>query len=81
MNSNSVDARTIAIAHKAKALIVVTDYGEGGECNVNVQTDKLGIRKDASAKDFETGEAVEGSAASSFKLVLQKHDYRILVIE
>ncbi|MDP6114847.1 MAG: DUF6067 family protein, partial [Planctomycetota bacterium] len=81
VNSNSVDARTIAIAHKAKALIVVTDYGEGGECNVNVQTDKLGIRKDASAKDFETGEAVEGSAASSFKLVLQKHDYRILVIE
>ncbi|MDP6503751.1 MAG: hypothetical protein QF886_09055, partial [Planctomycetota bacterium] len=81
VNSETVDARTIVIAHKGKALVVVTDYGEGGECFVKVQTDKLGISKDANSKDFETGEVVEGSAASSFKFVLKKHDYRILVIE
>lgn len=81
VESKTVDARTLAISRNGKALVVVTDYGEGGECIIKLNADKLEIGKDARAKDFEKANVVDGDVAGGFKLLIKKHDYRILVIE
>ncbi len=79
--ARGVDARAIAMSRAGKALVVVTDYGEGGNAVVRVDAAKLGVSPQARAADFETGRPIPGDAARGFSFRLKKHDFKALLIE
>ena len=74
-----IDAKTIAMSRGGKALVVVTDYGGGGECTVRLDCAELGIAPTAKARDFETGEPIEGDARQGLRFALKKHDFKALL--
>ena len=76
-----IDARTIAMARGGKALVIVTDYGDGGAATVKLDAKPLGIPAAAKAKDFETGEAIAGDASSGLRFQMKKHDFKAMVVE
>ena len=78
---SGIDAKTIAMSRGGNAVVVVTDYGEGGACKVNVNVSALGIAPTAKARDFETGKPVEGDARQGFRFALKKHDFRALLVD
>ena len=75
-----IDAKTIAMSRGGKAIVIVTDYGEGGACTVTFNPDALGIAAPAKAVDFETGETVDGDAGRGFSFELKKHGFRALLL-
>ena len=76
-----IDARTLAMAKGKKAIVVVTDYGSGGPCQVAMDLKRLGVPPTAIATDLETGQSVERTAFGEFSFDLKKHDFRILRVE
>ena len=77
---DGIDARTLVIANGPEAIVVVTDYGDGGHCRVKLDMEKLGLGRNAEAEDLETDEAIERAGAGEFEFDLKKHDFRILRI-
>jgi hypothetical protein len=75
------DARTLALAKDGRAVLVVADYGEGGDCVVTLDIGKLGLKPEAAASDLETGEPIQRSAPGVFTFPIKKHDFRILHVE
>ena len=76
-----VDARTIVLSKTGEAIVVVTDYGEGGEARVLIDLETLGLREDGRGVDLETGEPIERSGPGGFVFDLKKHDFRILHVK
>jgi len=76
-----IDARTLALAHSGEAIVVVTDYGDGGRARVTLDLKTLGLEAGAQAADFETSEPVERSGPGAFAFDLKKHDFRILHVK
>jgi hypothetical protein len=76
-----VDARTLAMTRGKEAIVVITDYGDGGRCRAAVDLEWLGLPPGAEATDLETGESVERTAPGEFSLDLKKHDFRILRVK
>ncbi|NLX98695.1 MAG: hypothetical protein GXY83_21250 [Rhodopirellula sp.] len=75
------DARTLALANAGAAIVVVTDYGEGGDCRVMLDLARLGLKPEASATNLETGEPIGRSAPGVFTLPMNKHDFCILRVQ
>jgi hypothetical protein len=75
---DGMEARTLAIANGKEAIVVVTDYGDGGQCRVKLDLESVGLRQNAEAMDLETGEAIRRAAPGVFAFDLKKHDFRIL---
>jgi hypothetical protein len=75
------DARTIAMARGGQAVVVVTDYGDGGDCRVSLDAAALGLPQKATATDFETGAAVDGDVAAGLRFTLKKHDFKALLLQ
>jgi len=81
VESKTVDAHTLALVKGNRALAVVTDYGEGGECEVKLDLKGLGLTREVNASDFETSKEIERVEPGVFRFTLKKHDFRILRIE
>jgi len=75
---NGVDAKTLAMTNGTEAIVVVTDYGNGGRCRVAVDLKTLGLAPSVKATDLETGDVMERTAPGEFSFDLTKHDFRIL---
>jgi hypothetical protein len=73
-----VDARTLAMARGNQAIAVVTDYGGGGTCTLELALDTLGVPAEATATDLESGAAVERLGPGVFRVDLPAHDYRVI---
>lgn len=78
---DGIRACTIAMACGKSAIVVVTDYGEGGPCRVSLDLKQLGVGPDARAVDLETAQPVERVAPGTFGYSIKKHDFRILRVE
>jgi len=76
-----IDARTLAMTRGGRAIVVVTDYGDGGTCRVVLDPRKLGLKPDAAATDLETGAPIDRAGPGVFTFPIKKHDFRILRIE
>lgn len=74
-------ACTIALVRGQRALIVVTDYGSGGDVKLTLARAALKLPASTTAKDFETGEPVKSNAAGEFLFSLKKHDFKALLID
>jgi hypothetical protein len=70
-----VDARSSVLTRGKRALVIVTDYGNGGEVKLTLDRAALVLPADVTAKDFETGEAC------GFSFNLKKHDFKAVLVE
>ncbi len=75
------DARGIVIVKGPRAVVVATDYGEGGECELRLDLAKLGLPATVKAADLETGEALAGDGRGAVRFPLKKHDFRAVLFE
>jgi hypothetical protein len=75
-----VDAKGIVMAKGPRAIAIVTDYGEGGQCSLELDLRGLGLPPTVKANDLETGEGVDGGAGRA-SFPLKKHDFRALLFE
>lgn len=73
--------KAIVMSRDGKALVVVTDYGGGGECTLALDGARLRLAPGAKPKDLETGEALASSGPGQAHFTLRKHDYRAVVWE
>lgn len=76
-----IRACTLAMACGGGAIVVVTDYGEGGQCSVKLDADTLGLKPEATAVDLETDKPIERTGPAGFRFPLSKHDFRILKVQ
>ncbi len=76
-----VDARAIVLVNGPRAIVIVTDYGEGGECTLSLDLAATGVPATVVAKDLETGEPIAGGAPGSVTFPLKKHDLRAVIFE
>lgn len=76
-----VDARTLALVRGKRALVIVTDYGDGGDAKLTLDRAALKLPASATAKDFETGEPIAGTTVSELSFRLKKHDFKAVLIE
>jgi hypothetical protein len=76
-----IDGIFLVLAGKEKAMLVVSDYGNGGTVKVTLDTKRLGLSANFTAVNWEqTNETVTAvSGVVEFK-DLKKHDFRALVI-
>jgi hypothetical protein len=80
VNIEGVDAKALVLNRPNKALVLVTDFGGGGECVLKPDAAKLGLKNVTSAKDAETGETLPVTSGT-VKFALGKHDCRMVVME
>ncbi len=78
---SGIDARTLALAGGGRAIVVVTDYGNGGSGQVMLDLEKLGLEREAAATNLETGEPIARSAPGVFTVPIKKHDVCILQVQ
>lgn len=76
-----IQAATLALAKDGRAIVVVTDYGQGGSCRLTLDLATLGLRSVATATDMETGDAIKRVAAGQFIFPIKNHDFRILRVQ
>jgi len=74
-------ARTVAFARRGEALVIVTDYGHGGEVKLALDQATLGLRADSTATDFETGQPVRATASGEWSFELKQHDFKAVLVE
>jgi hypothetical protein len=74
------DARSLVLARGGRAMVIVTDFGNGGNIAMSVNPRALGVRSAFTARDAETGEVLN---VTSGKLLfpLERHDFREVVLE
>jgi len=65
---------TLTVSVPGKSLVVVTDYGEGGTCALQVDLDAIGLKRLGTVSDFETGAVLAPAAADTISFELKKHD-------
>ncbi len=81
MQVTGAEAKGIVMARGGRALAIVTDYGEGGDCTLTLDMKALGLPDTVIATDFETGEAMTGAGAGSVTFALKKHDFKAVLFE
>ena len=59
-------------------MIVVCDYGNGGDVLVTLDLKRLGISGKLSAVDVETGARLETTGDRTVRCTLKKHDFKVL---
>ncbi|MBI3922605.1 MAG: hypothetical protein HY318_14375 [Armatimonadetes bacterium] len=75
-----LQAKALVLSRPAKALVLVTDFAEGGEGTFTVDTKRLGLKGSFEAKDAETGEPLPVEQGK-VRFALKKHDFRMVVVE
>ncbi len=76
-----IDGIWIVIAGKDQVLLVVSDYGAGGNAKVTLDTGRLGLPANFTAVNWENPEDKATAAGGMIVLPsLKKHDFRALVI-
>lgn len=76
-----VEGKVLLLSRGRRAVVVVTDYGDGGPCRVKLEGPRLGLPAEAQAKDLESGAAVERVGTGLFAFPLNKHDFKAILVE
>jgi hypothetical protein len=75
------EGRAIVLVKGPRAVVVVTDYGEGGHCDLWLDLAGVGLPATVRPRDFETGEPVASDKAGHASFELKKHDFKALIFE
>jgi hypothetical protein len=74
------DTKTLVLSRAGKAMVVITDFGNGGEISMKVDTKKLGIGPDFTAQDTQSKETISVKDGQ-LSFPIKKHDFRMIVME
>lgn len=72
--------KALVLSRPGKAMILITDFGNGGSLTVMPDLKALGLKPAFVAKDAETGEALM-VRDGSLSVVLKRHDFRMVTLE
>jgi len=75
------DVAFLVVAKPGRVLVLVCDYGEGGEVVLSPDRQALGLAGQLAAVNAETNEPVPVMAAGAVKVTLKKHDFQLIRIE
>jgi hypothetical protein len=73
-------AKALVLAREGKALVLVADFGDGGEVTLKVNAKSLGVSSPFTVMDVQTGEKLKMDG-KQIRFPLKRHDYRIVRIE
>lgn len=74
------DAATLVLSKPDAALVVVCDYGNGGNLTLNLDRKALALPKQIKASDLETGKPLD-VADGAVRFELKKHDFKMILVE
>jgi hypothetical protein len=81
MQVEGCDARGIVMVNGPRAIAIVTDYGEGGECTLQLDLGAVGLPDTVKPADFETGEPLASDTPGHVSFALKKHDFKAVLFE
>ena len=73
--------KTLTLARAGKAMIVLSSFGPAGEVTFKVNRQMLGLDEDVVAVNAETSEPLAQPGPGSFRLILPRHDFRLVRLE
>lgn len=75
------DASHLVVTKPGSAMVVVSDYGDGGDVLLALDRKLLGMQGDLTAVDMESKQPVEVTADGKVKINLKKHDFKLVLIK
>lgn len=81
LSVEGVDARALVMVNGPRAIAIVTDYAEGGECTVQLDLAALGLPGTVAPTNLETGEALTSPGPGAARFALSRHDFRAVLFE
>jgi hypothetical protein len=81
LETNNADLKGLVMVKGEKAVVIVTDYGSGGDCTVRLDLPKLSLPALRKVTDMETGEPVVCAGPGQATFTLKQHDYKVLAFE
>lgn len=75
------ETSSLLISKPGQALIIVCDWGVGGDLQLKLDAAALGLRGPLTVKDHETGEALLLNAAGNIQVAIKKHDFKIISVQ
>jgi hypothetical protein len=74
------NTKALVLARAGKALVIVTDFGGGGQFRMTVNARKLRLKPRFTAQDAQTGDPIHVQN-SSVAFSLARHDFRMILLE
>jgi hypothetical protein len=74
------NVKALVLARAGKAMIIVTDFGNGGELRLRPDAKALGLKPEFQARDAESAEPIPVTN-SEVTLPIKRHDFRMVVLE
>jgi hypothetical protein len=74
------DASHLIVARPGSAMVVVCDFGNGGDVLLTLNLKQLAISGKVTATDVETGETLAVTNERAVRLSLKKHDFKLVRI-
>ena len=75
------NALGIVVVNGTRAVVIVTDYGEGGECTLQLDLEGVSLPGTVKPTDFETGDPLASDMPGRVSFTLKKHDFRAVLFE
>ena len=75
------DTAFLVVTKPGRLLVLVCDYGAGGEVVLTPDRQALGLSGRLAAVNTETKQPLEVTADGAVKFVLKKHDFQLIRIE
>lgn len=75
------DAATLVVHRPGSALVLVCDYGHGGNVSLVLDRAALGLKGKLSAVDLESGGALPVTANARVGFALRKHDFKLVLVK
>jgi len=74
------DANALTLKRGGRALVLVVDYGDGGECRLELNTKLLALSPELPARDALTDEEVKRVGPGAYTFAIKKHDFKLVRI-
>ena len=74
------ESSSILLSKPGGVMMVVCDYGDGGNFKVNLNAKTLGLKGKMTVKDAESGEAMTVSPTGELAFALKKHDFKVIEV-
>jgi hypothetical protein len=75
------DTAFLVVTKPGSMLVLVSDYGEGGEVVLTLDRTALGLKGGIAAIDTETGKRVDVTPDGAVRFMVPKHDFCLIRIE
>lgn len=75
------DCATLVASKPGAALIIVCDYGDGGNLRLRLDAEAVGLTGPLTAMDMEAGAALEVEAGGEILLPIKRHDFRMVLVQ